>query len=206
MKVLFIEAQSKGLELNKNINSFINELPDEISVFYSIQYKKPADIFLKKAEKAGKKIKKFSQILGCKIPKTDKTTILIGSGKFHALQIAMQNKTPIYIVGKKISKLDEKETEKFKKKRKSAIKKFLSSEDIGIIVSTKPGQNNLNRALEIKEKLKLKQKKPYIFITNTLSLNELENFSMDIWINTSCPGLKLDSSEIVDFREINSYL
>ena len=35
-------------------------------------------------------------------------------------------------------------------------------------------------------------------LQDNINTSELENFPIDIWINTACPGLALDSSKIID--------
>ena len=47
----------------------------------------------------------------------------------------------------------EQEIEQLKIKRKTALMKFLNADKIGILVSTKPGQENMKQAQKIKEKL-----------------------------------------------------
>ncbi len=147
------------------------------------------------------------QILGCntknvqKIQNKVQAFLYIGSGKFHPIQAALslsiknQNK-PIYIYNpltKQFSKLKQEEINKAQAKKKTARIKFLSSNNFGILVSTKPGQNHLKEAKEIKQKLNNKNKKAYIFVFNTLDINQLENFpKIQCWINTACPGLSLE--------------
>ena len=147
------------------------------------------------------------QILGCntknaqKIQDKVQAFLYIGSGKFHPIQATLslsiknQNK-PIYIYNpltKQFSRLNKEEIQKAKAKKKTARIKFLSANNFGILVSTKPGQNHLKEALELKQKLEKKGKKCYVLLFNTLDLTQLENFpKIQCWINTACPGLSLE--------------
>ncbi len=205
MKTLFIEAiKSKKPSLAK---LKLTTLPDDLFLAYSIQYRGIAESVKKKLITLGKKIHGFSQILGCSKLRTEYPILLVGSGKFHALNLALQNKEIYILEGEKIEKLSEQETEHFKNKKKSALLHFLSSEKLGIFVSTKPGQENLKKALELKKKLIKKNKISYVFLADTLSLSELENFPLiTSWINTSCPGLALDSSKIINLDDLEEYL
>ena len=84
------------------------------------------------------------------------------------------------------------------KKKMASYLKFLNAEKVGILISTKPGQENLKKALS----LKLKNKKSYLFISNNIDINEFENFGINSWVNTACPRLDFDSS-VINLRNLN---
>ena len=204
MKTLFIEARRKGLVLAENIKYFIKSL-DSLSILYSIQYKSLAEEFKQEAKKQGKKILAFQQVLGCSNPKVKGTIVLIGSGRFHAVNLASRLGLPIYIIeGDKIEKITAEEIKKMQAKKKTALLKFYSSDSIGIIASTKPGQTKIREAEKLKKSLEAKGKKVYLFVADNINLAELENFPLPIYINTACPGLTLDSSKILNIEDIPS--
>jgi len=63
------------------------------------------------------------------------------------------------------------------------------------LITTKPGQNNLKKALELKSNDKYKDKNFYFFLDDTVNFAELENFNfIDCWINTACPRIAFDDS------------
>lgn len=193
---MFIEAKRKlDVDIN-NINFDI--LPEKIVLAYSIQYKNLAE---KIKEKLGGRIEAYKQVLGCSQLKTKYPILLIGSGRFHALNLALQGNTVYIFEGSKINKLDEKEISKIKAKRKVALSKFLSAEDIGILVSLKPGQENLKKALILREKFVKKGRKTQIFLADNINIDELENYNIDSWINTACQALSFDS-RIINLSEI----
>lgn len=204
MKTLFIEAQRKNLRLEENIKKFILSL-EKISILYSIQYKKLAEDFKKEAQSQGKKIILFQQVLGCSNPKISQSTIvLIGSGRFHAINIASRINSPIYIVEEnKISQISKEEIDKLNLRKKSALSRFFLADKIGILISTKKGQYNLGKAIKLKEKFK--EKKIYLFLADSISLQELENFEIDSWVNTACPGLSFDSSKIINCGDLTNF-
>jgi 2-(3-amino-3-carboxypropyl)histidine synthase len=187
------------------INSDINvkkvqalKLPKSIAIAYSIQYK---DIAVKVKEILSNKYKitEMIQVLGCSKPKFSKDTqaiLLIGSGRFHAVSLAAESNLPIYILeSNELRKISKEETDSLRKKKLASYMKFLNSEKVGILVSIKPGQENLKKALALKSKIK--DKKSYLFIGNEVFSGELENFSdINSWINTACPRLDFDSSVI----------
>jgi len=78
-------------------------------------------------------------------------------------------------------------------KQKGAYLKFLDSDEIGIIISTKPGQNYYKEALALKDKYK--EKNFYYLIFNTINFNDLENFPfIDCFVNAACPRIGFDDS------------
>jgi diphthamide biosynthesis enzyme Dph1/Dph2-like protein len=196
MKTLFIP-------LIKPINEIpeLKDIPKEIFIAYTIQYQELAEKIKAKLEKSHK-ILGFQQVLGCSILKA-KNILLIGSGRFHALQLALQgSKVYIYEQGK-IIKIGDNEIEKLKSRKKLALSKFYSSSRIGIIVSLKSGQEHLDQALELQKNLEKQGKKAYILISNNINLLDLENFQLPVYINTACPGLSLDSGDIINISDLS---
>jgi 2-(3-amino-3-carboxypropyl)histidine synthase len=151
-----------------------------------------------------------SQVLGCdvlaarNIEKYVDAFILLSDGRFHALQLATNK--PIFILDENFVRIDKEEIEYMRRKRLAAIKKFLASDKIGIIVSTKPGQERLKEALKIKNILERKRKKVFVFVADTINPAELENFQCHAWLNMACPALVLDSSEIVNWQDVKKFL
>jgi len=195
MKTIFIPAKSKATLNRAKIKELSKKLPKDLVITYSIQYQELA--FEIKKILANHNILKIIQVLGCsqpKFPKNTKAVLLIGSGRFHAVSLAYETKLPIYILEKnQLTKISEKDIELYKRKNKASYLKFLNAENVGILISTKPGQENLQRALNLKKKLK---KNSYLFISNAINIHEFENFGLDCWVNTACPRLDMDSHVI----------
>jgi diphthamide biosynthesis enzyme Dph1/Dph2-like protein len=202
MKTLFIEAKSRSKVNSRKILEISKVLPKNIAITYSIQFKNIAQN-IKKILLKNHKITCFIQVLGCSRPKFPKNTnaiLLIGSGRFHGISLAYGTNLPIYILNRNnLSKITKEEVEKLQKKQKAAYLRFLNSNEVGILVSTKPGQNRLKKALEFKKQLK---KKSYLFLSNNINTNEFENFPINSYINTACPQLELDTSFIININKI----
>jgi len=145
-----------------------------------------------------------NQILGCsafdsEIAEKPDLFLYLGDGVFHPKSLVLKEVTnevyclsPIDLSIKKIIKED---VIKLIKKRNGALSGFTIAKNIGILVTTKPGQNNLNKAIELKKSEKYKDKNFYIFLDNTINFAELENFNfIDCWINTACPRIAYDDS------------
>lgn len=202
-RILYIEAQKK-LKINKEkLLELEKILSSPVYIVYSIQYKKLAEEVKKELGKSKKiKIIGFSQILGCSELNTEADILLIGHGRFHAINLALSSDREVFIFDNfSISKITKEEIDKEKQKEKGKYLKFLASDKIGILISTKSGQENLKSAEKYKEQLK-KYKKSYLFLSDNLNLQELENFPLNLYVNTACPGLSLDSSKIINYKTL----
>lgn len=201
---MFIPVYSNLVSLPKDVSSIINSLPKEIALFYSIQFKNFAKSFHSTLSKT-KKITIFSQVLGCsnpKIPKETKAIILIGEGRFHAISLAYESGLPTYIYENgDFVKISQEEVNKISSLQKSALLNYLSCDKVGIIVSTKPGQNRFKQALDFKKSLK--GKKGYLFLVNEINTSEFENFSLKSYVNTACPRMDFVSPKLVNLSKLN---
>ncbi len=204
MKALFIEARKTHFEeINKEA---FKELPKELFIAYSIQFKELAERIKSVLNASGYNIIGIQQVLGCsKLHlKQQVPILLVGSGRFHALNLVLSTGSPIYIYNSnKIEKITERDILALKQKKQGALSRFLSAESIGILVSTKPGQNHFSEALKLKNRLESKKKKVYLFVSNSISTSEFENFKIDSWVNTACPGLAPDNSKIINSDELS---
>jgi 2-(3-amino-3-carboxypropyl)histidine synthase len=202
MKTLFIPARI-NLDINEEKISQLR-LPKEIAIAYSIQYKEIAEK-IKSILSKNHKITSLIQVLGCSKPlfsKKTKAILLISSGKFHAISIAAETNLPVYVFeSEELKKISQEEIISLQKRKKAAYMRFLNAEKIGILISTKPGQENLKEAIAFKGKLK--NKKSYLFISNNIDIKEFENFpDIKSWVNTACPRMDFDSS-ICNLADLN---
>lgn len=209
MKLLFVRAKANSFSFDKfKINT--NILPQTLALVTTIQFVDILPKLKSYLEKQGKKVlvQKNGQIVGCNtinakaVENKVQAFLYIGSGKFHplALALSLKQQKPIFIYNpftEEFSKLEEKEISKVIAKKKTAKIKFLSADTFGILVSTKPGQNRLKKAEELKKILEKQGKKCYIFLFNDLDINQLENWpQIECWINSACPGLSLENAFI----------
>jgi diphthamide biosynthesis enzyme Dph1/Dph2-like protein len=200
MKVLYLESKYK--QFPYILDSEFEKLPKTIFLAYSIQYQSLAFCLKKRLESLGHKIASIEQVLGCSKIKTKFPVLLIGSGKFHAINLYLQAKEIYLLEASKITKLDPSEIEKHKNKKKAALAKYLMAENIGLIVSTKLGQENLDYALSLKKKIERKGKNTWIFLSNNIDISQFENFNIDSWVNTACPGLANDNPLIINSFDV----
>ena len=197
MKKLFIPVKYKIKQKNLELKKLLNKLPNKIAIAYSIQYKELA-FYIKKI--LGSRVTSIVQVLGCsrpKFPNSTQAVLLIGSGRFHAIPLSKAAGLPIYILeSNKLHLISKKEIEEYDNLKKIAKLKFLKENKVGILVSTKPGQQRLSNALNVRKTL---NKKSYIFISNNINIPEFQNFNLNSWINTACPRLDMD------YPLLNSY-
>lgn len=232
MKTIFIPAKLKS-EVNKSkILEISKELPKNIAIAYSIQYQDQAKE-IKDLLESKHKITKFIQVLGCSKPELSKNTqaiLLIGDGRFHAISLSFETKLPVYILNRdKLEVISKKDMGILEKKQKASYLKFLNANKVGILISIKPGQQNLKKALNFKKNLNAHKskisgatksgtapthrtgedfvgdKKAYLFITNNINTSEFENFGLDSWINTACPRLDMDDAKIININKIEQF-
>ncbi len=208
MKILYIEAKSKTKPEEYFIDpTFLKNLPKKVFLCYTIQNKGQAETMKKALEHYNIAVTGFQQVLGCsklKVPEGI-AIILIGQGRFHALNLALQNKRPIIQYGNGSSiVIGQKEIEQNNERKKNSINLFLHAQDIGIIVSTKPGQEYFDRSRKLKQIIEQKysEKNVILFVSNNINTNEFENFDIDFWINSACPGLINDSPKLINIDDI----
>ncbi len=203
MKTLFIEAKlNESLILPKE---HLRQLPKNIGLITNVQHVHKLPELKEQIEKSGRKVtllKGFhtahpGQTFGCDFPELIDDSIdailFVGTGNFHPRGMFKSKKT-VYIydpVNKNFHKTDSKEAEKEEKKKKGAMLKFLHSTEIGVVVSTKPGQLHLKAGQELKNMFK--EKNFYFLLCDTIDFAELQNFPfIECFVNTSCPRLMED--------------
>jgi len=202
MKTLFIESKARNLEV-KLSKTEINKLPKKLILLYSIQYKELAEDIRKQLGMNKIRVERVKQVLGCtNLYNNQLPILLIGTGKFHAINLYLQAPIIYRLENNKITKVPSSEIKEIEARKKTALIKFLSADNIGILVSTKPGQENLKQAIKLKERLGKNGKQAFIFISNEINLPQFENFNINSWVNTACSGLSFDDSNIININEI----
>ncbi len=203
MNVLHIHAKSKAdVKLSETA---INALPARLGVVTTIQHLHKLDEVISQLKEAVK----GGQVLGCNVDSAKQIAgkvdafLFIGSGEFHPVAIALETEKKVFKwnpLTKQLLVVKDEEVEKYKKRRKGALARFLSSNKIGILVSTKHGQSRMDKAMKLAEK---KDKEYYIFAFDTLNISDLENFPfIQCWVNTACPRIADEKPNIVNVDEI----
>jgi 2-(3-amino-3-carboxypropyl)histidine synthase len=214
MKTFFIEARYKGkVELTDEV---IALLPQKIALFTTVQFLDSIAGIKKQLEKKGKKVmllktehtKYPGQLLGCNIKRFSEefdAFLYIGDGMFHPKALVLKNPKPAFAYNpfsKQYSKLELKDVEAMKKKNEGAKLKFMNSKEVGVLISTKPGQNQVKKAYELEKKYA--DKNFYFLLFDTIDFAELENFPfIQCFVNTACPRIAYDETEKIGKAVVN---
>lgn len=164
----------------------------EIAIASTIQHLHQINELKERLEKEGKKVIVLGQILGCYVENSDRikdAVLVLGSGDFHALGL----KSKVYRLSPEKRKIEIIDRMKFEKRRYANIEKAKDAKTFGILVSSKPGQFDIERAEEIKKLLKEKHKKASILIMDEIKAEKLLGLKFDAYINTACKRITEDS-------------
>lgn len=205
VKTVFVPAKVKDIDLSVLSKLKIKE--KKLGLISAIQYVDYLEEAKKLLEKKGHKVSVAGQMVGCNASNALKLKVdafvFIGSGDFHPLELANVTKEIYFVnpVSKKVSKFNKEELTKLENRLKGKIKKYLMADKIGILVSTKPGQEHLKNALYFAENC---GKEAYIFLADEIDVNKLEDFNdIKMWVNSSCP--RLEGSSLVSMRDVLKY-
>ncbi len=232
-KTIFIEAKWTGkISLGKDvIDHFKRNSVTSIALFASVQFLELSEVRRQLEEEGfniittkAKRTHAETQVLGCDAyhDSFDKDIfgdaegfLYIGDGLFHpkALLLAQRetgNIREVVIwdpVSEKMRVIDEGTVKAQVSKTKANLKRFISAETIGVLVTVKPGQQYLEAAKQLKSHLEAQGKKVYIFMDDMLKIDQFENYPfIDAWVNTACPRIGLDdhvhaSKPLINSRE-----
>ncbi len=216
MKTLLIETKRKFKDSDINLSTLDSLKGETISLAATIQYIDLIPKVKSYLESINKKViikqgaHHKAHILGCNsnaLDKTSDTLLIITDGKFHAINNAIQLQKEITVfTGQTLETITQEEIDQHNKKTLAKQKKFLLSKTVALILSTKHGQHH-SQISNIKNKIKALSKKVYIFESNNINIQELENFpQIQIWINTACFGLARDDPRIINLQDIQQFL
>jgi len=141
--------------------------------------------------------------------------LFIGSGEFHPMRLALDSDKPVYAYNpysKELRSIGKDDVDAYKRKVRGRLLRFHHAKTVGLLVTTKPGQNNgVISRYSLKAKmslplrwLKKKDKKYYLFAVETLQHNSLEDFPfIDCWVNFACNRIADDGNmKIVNVQDI----
>ncbi|NCO84905.1 MAG: hypothetical protein COW47_01565 [Candidatus Huberarchaeum crystalense] len=206
MNRIFISAKS-DIKLHKLISESIKKIKKykKVGLITTIQHLH----ILPKLEKqlSARKFKVLigGQVLGCniknakKIEKKIDAFVYFGSGMFHPLAVAYATNKPVFVIDyvlNNVVQISKEERDKYLQKKIIGRELAKQATTYGILVSTKPGQENLKTALQIKKKLEQKGKEAILFLGDSIFPQEEPNFlQIECWINTACPRIIEDAWE-----------
>jgi 2-(3-amino-3-carboxypropyl)histidine synthase len=205
MKTIFIEARYPGkIDIPKICTE---RLPQKIGLATTVQFADRLKEIRSYLEEKGKKVEIGKgkqaypgQVLGCEqssatdVSKDVDAYLYIGDGSFHPIGIALKTKKEVFTFNpfsNEFKKVDKETVDKIQRKRRAQLSKFYSSKEIGVIISTKPGQNKLKQAEELKKRFP--EKNFYFILFDNVDYTQLENFNfIGCWVNSACPRIEED--------------
>ncbi len=204
MKMFFIETKA-----NVDISfpaKLVSKLPKRLCLAASVQFSHQLPQLQQFLEKHGKETsllkarhsKHLGQILGCGYSKMEfdaantDAFLYIGDGMFHPEALLLGSDKPVFCFDpftKKFRKLGREWADRIRKKEKGALLTFLSSDNIGVVVTVKPGQ--LGVQVSLKQIFSLQQKFPdkkfHFLVCDTIDFTQLRNFPfVQCFVNTAC--------------------
>ena len=211
MKLALIDVKYKGkIELTASALKELKKFKT-IALYTTTQFNHGLAKILEQLKKNGNKVvssqpertNREFQILGCdvyhgnlKLKVKCDAYLYIGDGKFHpnALlfeEIDSKKRKPVFIfdpIGNKFENLKYETVEKVLKKEQANLKRFHFSNNVGVLITTKPGQEHAHYIEKLKKAFP--KKNFYAFFTDNISFSEMENFPfIHCWINTACPRI-----------------
>ena len=139
--------------------------------------------------------------------KSDADTFLFfGDGLFHPKGMIIKEDNYVVMadpISNKARVLGKDELKKFENIKRRGLVTFLSSTNIGVLVTLKPGQEQVKAALSLKDKYP--DKNFYILVFDDLDFNTLENYQfVECFVNTMCPRIAYDDAHKI-FKPIADY-
>ncbi len=214
MNKLFIEAKNTA-DIKEAVEKAVKMLPKMVGLITTAQHTHKLNEAKRILEEKGIKAVIGGQILGCDVRAEEKIAgrvdafLYIGTGEFHPIGVAMETGKKVVVanpLSNSANEVGKKEIEKIKRNEKVALVKFLSAENVGILVSIKPGQNMMKKAVELKKRIEKKgDKNAYLFIADEIDFRQFENFPfIDCWVNTACPRIADFRKDVIDDKIIEN--
>ncbi|MCW4011928.1 MAG: diphthamide biosynthesis enzyme Dph2 [Candidatus Bathyarchaeota archaeon] len=148
------------------------------------------------------------QILGCSymtaINIMDKVDayLYVGGGRFHPTGIVMSTGKPVIVANPyngQVSSINEDDLMDVAKRRVAAVTVAKNAKRFGILVSSKPGQNNFEKAVMLQKGLREQGKEAVIIYMDEIRADHVNNYSEpEILVNTACPRIAIDGIDGID--------
>jgi len=140
------------------------------------------------------RVKDRGVVLGCNFSAakgSGEEVIFLGSGIFHPIGIKIATKKRVIRIDPLMRDIEEINVEKLLKQRYGLISKAIGFKSVGIIISSKIGQNRSNLALKLYKETLSKGYKAYLMYMNLIRPESIE-LKVDILVNTACPRIAID--------------
>ncbi len=164
--------------------------------------------------------KKNGQILGCdagsaaSIDRKVEALVYFGGGMFHPLGALLMTTKPFLLIEPFQGTVEfiDRYRETYAKRSRGKILASVDAKNIGILVTTKNGQNNMPMAKILKAKAEGAGLNAAILVSNTFDFNSINNMmEFDAFVNTACPRISIDDADrlrkpLLSANELNEVL
>ncbi|MFW5912163.1 MAG: diphthamide biosynthesis enzyme Dph2 [Candidatus Hadarchaeota archaeon] len=151
----------------------------------------------------GPRCKYPGQILGCDWHSATSLEgdvdgyLYFGTGEFHSRGVALSTKKKVISINPFSEDFNviSSDLDRFMRKRAASLDSAKSSNELGILVSTKKGQQRFHLARFIRDKLEKAGYKSYIIVFDEIDPNKAVDYDFDAYVNTACPRIPFSDSE-----------
>jgi 2-(3-amino-3-carboxypropyl)histidine synthase len=142
--------------------------------------------------KGGRRTPNRGQVLGCNFNAAKATgaeeVLFVGTGLFHPIGIALATRTRVIALDPLTGIAQEVSGDALMRRRFAVMEKARGAQSVGIIVSTKSGQQRMELAC----RLASLSPAAVIVTMREVSPDELLNLGFSCYVNTACPRLAYD--------------
>jgi len=140
------------------------------------------------------------QVLGCNISAVEPlkgradSYLYLGSGNFHPLSVAIETDRPVVVIDPLMQEVRElgELRERILRQRHGAIVRASEARRFVVLVSTKVGQNRLDLAWELRDKLEAAGRTADVVVLEEFHPDRLLPFDADAFVSTACPRIAID--------------
>jgi len=162
----------------------------DFSICFSVNFDRIAHRLASTLSSIGKRPRELQRVLGCSFPSVDGVALYVGDGLFHPLGVAVNN--GVIAFDPFTRELKEISGEDMGRRKRGSILGVLNAERVGILVSTKRGQQRFRDALFVKRYLESRGKKAEILVMDRIDRDSLIGYGVDAYVNTACPRIATD--------------
>jgi diphthamide biosynthesis enzyme Dph1/Dph2-like protein len=228
MEHMLIDAkfEGKSILLNHDVITHIKKSKYSIIALYAaVQFthllepviKQLEDLQVRVVSSKPLRTNEEYQLLGCitykealRLNEEPDAFLYVGDGVFHPRALVLAQREDANFkeiirfdpIADKMTLMNKEDCELIIKKYNSGLAKFLMSNNIGVLITIKPGQQQLKVSKKLREAFP--GKNIYYFAQDTLDSSHLEDFNfIDSWVNSACPRIGFDDAVNLSQSMIN---
>jgi len=120
--------------------------------------------------------------------------LFMGTGRFHPIGLATKVKKPVLVLDFELGTMENmhRERDMLERIRFAQVEKAKDLQRFGILVSNKPGQENLGTAEKAKQKLIKKGKSAWVLVMNEIRPENIMGMRLECLVNCACPRITED--------------